>query len=110
LERYTPLQGGTPLKRTTPLRTQSAKRRRENRERRQVLEAKYGTGPIQCEVPGCSRLADDAHEVLTRARGGSITDPDNIRAVCRPCHYEITGEAPWAYELGFLTHSWQAAS
>ena len=109
LERKTPLKQGGNLDRTTPLKAQSQKRQRENRERRTAVTEKYGTGPVWCEVPGCFRLADDAHEVLTRARGGSITDPDNIRAVCRPCHDAITGEAPWAYELGFLKHSWEAS-
>ncbi|MBN6054568.1 hypothetical protein JYK22_21680, partial [Nonomuraea sp. RK-328] len=97
------------LDRSTPLRTQSKKRQAENRERRHVLNAKYGTGPVRCEVPNCTRLADDAHEVLTRARGGSITDPNNIRAVCRPHHDEITfGEPAWAYEQGLKVHSWDA--
>jgi hypothetical protein len=109
LERKTPLKAGGTLDRSTPIRQQSAKRQRENRERKAVLVAKYGTGPVQCEVPWCVRWADDAHEILTRARGGSITDPDNIRAVCRTCHDAITDEAPWAYEIGFLKHSWEAA-
>jgi hypothetical protein len=110
LERKTPLRSTGNLDRSTPIAKQSKKRQRENRERRDVLTAKYGTGPVQCEVPWCGRWADDAHEVLTRARGGSITDPDNIRAVCRPCHDAITGEVPWAYEIGFLKHSWEVAS
>ena len=109
LERKTPLRSTGNLDRSAPIRQQSAKRQRENRERRKVVTEKYGAGPVWCEVPGCFRPADDAHEVLTRARGGSITDPDNIRAVCRPCHDAITAEAPWAYELGFLRHSWEVA-
>lgn len=108
LRRYTPLQGGAPLRRTR-LRPVSAKRRRENRERRAMLEAKYGDGLVVCEVPWCTNLANDPHEPLTRGRGGSITDPDNVRAVCRPCHRVITDEQPaWAYELKFLVHSWEA--
>ena len=110
LERHTPLQGGSPPKRRTPLRPVSIKRQRETRERRRMLEAKYGgTGPVVCEVPWCTNLATDPHEPLTRARGGSITDPDNVRAVCRPCHQVITDRQPaWAYRLGFLVHSWDA--
>ncbi|MER6942541.1 HNH endonuclease signature motif containing protein [Nonomuraea sp. NPDC000554] len=109
LERKTPLRSAGNLERATPLRKQSKKRQQENRERRRVVDAKYGTGLVRCEVPGCTSLADDAHEVLTRARGGSITDPDNIRAVCRPHHDEIGTEPVWAYELGFLRHSWEVA-
>lgn len=109
LERKTPLKAGGNLDRSATLRQQSKKRQAENRERRKVVTAKYGAGPVRCEVPWCTRLADDAHEPLTRARGGSITDPDNIRAVCRPCHDEITDKQPdWAYEIGFLRHSWEA--
>lgn len=109
LERKTPLRAAGNLDRSTSLREQSKKRQRDNRERRKVVTEKYGTGPVRCEVPWCGDLADDAHEPLTRARGGSITDPDNIRAVCRPHHDEIGTEPEWAYELGFLKHSWEVA-
>lgn len=34
--------------------------------------------------------AVDAHEVRSRARGGSPTDRDNIRLLCRTCHTWIT--------------------
>jgi hypothetical protein len=110
LQAKTPINRGESRLARTPIRRQSKKRQAENRERVQVLKAKYGLAPVRCEVPGCVREANDAHEVLTRARGGSITDPDNIRAVCRPHHDEIGAEAPWAYELGFLVHSWEVAS
>jgi hypothetical protein len=99
----------TPLRRRTPIRRISRKRARENTERRAMLQARY-PGITPCEVPYCNRVADDAHEPLTRARGGSITDPANVKAVCRPHHDEITFEEPeWAYRLGFLKHSWEAA-
>lgn len=95
--------------RKTRLRPVSRKRAAEIRERRTMLQAKYPDRPL-CEVPYCNRFAHDAHEPLTRARGGSITDPGNVKAVCRPHHDEITFEEPeWAYELGFLVHSWEAA-
>jgi predicted metal-binding protein len=45
----------------------------------------------------CSGRFDDMHEILSRARGGSITDPDNILLVCRSCHRWVT-ENPWAAE------------
>lgn len=106
LRRRTPLRASTKLHRRTPVRLVSTKRAREIRERRAMLQAKYPSRPL-CEVPFCNRWADDAHEPLTRARGGSITDAQNVKAVCRPHHDEITFEEPeWAYELGFLIHSW----
>lgn len=118
LQRRTPLAAGKPLKqktpldstsglaRVTPLNAMSTKRRRANRVRRDAVYATFGDAP-GCMVPGCPRLADDIHEPLTRARGGSITDPANMAPLCRPHHTEITDTEPaWAYELGLLVHSW----
>lgn len=51
----------------------------------------------------------DAHEVLTRARGGSITDPDNGIATCRSHHDWIHDHPVEAERLGLLAHSWDAA-
>lgn len=92
------------------MRSQSPKRAAQMRQRRKVLGQIVAVRGDRCEVPGCTRRADDAHEVLTRARGGSITDPANIRLVCRPHHDEITFREPaWAYKYGFLRHSWEVA-
>lgn len=67
----------------------------------------------KCYVPWCPLPADDVHEPLTRARGGSITDPANARPLCRGHHDEITfrpeSELQWAYDLQLLIHSWDAA-
>lgn len=137
--RRTPLKAVKPMKRTAglaqgahlPRRTRlapvSAKRQAENRERRAMVAALWPERPL-CVVyalsqdhPGlvpdqvlgrCERWADDVHEPLTRARGGSITDPGNAVPPCRPCHDEVTfrpeSELGWAYELGLLAHSWDA--
>ena len=65
-------------------------------------------------INGCGRWADDVHEPLTRARGGGIADPGNAVPPCRPCHDVLTfrpeSELEWAYELGLLVHSWDAAA
>lgn len=50
----------------------------------------------------CGLYVDDVHEVLSRGRGGSITDPDNCIAVCRPCHDWIGQHPALAQELGLL--------
>lgn len=105
LERRASLTTGTPLARVTPIAPVSKKRRAENRTRRNVAYATFGDAPA-CAAPGCGRLADDVHEPLTRARGGSITDPANMVPLCRPCHTEITLGPAWAYDLGLLVHSW----
>lgn len=106
LERRTPLSSGSSLTQAKPIRQQSKKRKAENRQRRKVVQATFGDQPM-CVVPGCTRWADDVHEPLTRARGGSITDPANMAPLCRPHHHEITFTEPaWAYEIGLLAHSW----
>jgi hypothetical protein len=102
------MKRGTPLKRRTRLRWQSTKRAAENRLRKKVAHAAFGTDPL-CSRPGCTAWAEDCHEPLTRARGGSITDPANMAPLCRPHHNELGSEPAWAYEIGLLKHSWDKA-
>lgn len=71
------------------MRAVSVKRAAENRLRKKVL------AEMVANEPWCARCgvwADvlDGHELLSRARGGSITDPDNIVLLCRPCHDDVT--------------------
>ena len=112
LQRRTPLRARTPLtaktapRRGRPLRQVSKKRAKENRVRAAVIAGLYPERP-RCDC-GCGRLADDVHEILSRARGGSITDGANFAAVARFCHNAITDEAPFGYELGLSVHSWDA--
>lgn len=106
LTRGSELNNGSGLGRTARIRPQSKKRQTENRERRKVVRATFGEQPM-CAAPGCNSWADDVHEPLTRARGGSIADPANMAPLCRPCHDEVTFTEPaWAYEAGLLKHSW----
>ena len=98
--------------RATRLNQVSAKRRAQNRQRRAMVNRLWPDGCPPCFVPWCTRLADDLHEALTRARGGSITDPENAFPLCRQHHDEVTfrpeSELQWAYDLGILIHSWDA--
>lgn len=57
----------------------------------------------------CRVRAADGHEVLTRGRGGSITDPANVMPVCRPCHRLITGEPALADALELTRPSWSTS-
>jgi hypothetical protein len=101
------MRRGAPLRRGGPLPLVSRKRAALIRERRAMLRAKY-PGVTLCEVPYCNEAASDPHEPLTRARGGSTTDPANVRAVCRGHHSELHDTEPeWGYDLGFLAHSWE---
>lgn len=93
------------------LQSVSGKRRAENRERRAMADRLWpdrreGAVMCGCGRPECHRLADDLHEPLSRARGGSITDEDNAVPLARECHDEITRGPEWAYEAGLVRHSW----
>ncbi len=98
--RSKPLVAKTPLTSRTRLAPVSKKRQRENRERTAVLR------PIREAQTWCSRcgvtgVGLDAHEIVSRARGGSITDVENIRLLCRPCHDLITRSPLLAKEEGW---------
>lgn len=111
LLRKTPMRSFSRLARVSipaqrkPLRAMSLKRQTVNRERRRVVEEMCADGPPVCFVPGCGRLADDPHELLSRGRGGSIVDPANIRPVCRTCHNVITTMPAWAEARGYALPS-----
>lgn len=100
------------MKRGGRVNQTSARRRSENEIRRQVVaDIRLNRGPY-CQWPyGCTRIGCDPHEIRTRARGGSITDPDNIVLLCRQHHDHITHTAEGqreGHELGLLKHSWEA--
>lgn len=119
LERRRPLKPGKALtrgrlERRARLSPVSDRRAEENRERRRALEARYGRYPA-CQLgpviaaagypsgaPRCAGDAQDAHEVLTRGRGGSITDLANIVPACRPCHDWVTTHPAEALALGLV--------
>jgi len=103
------LETASGQRRRKPIRPVSRKRAKENLERRRLVREIYGDERPQCARPGCPRLADDIHEILPRARGGSIVDPLIWAPLCRPCHDEATNEAEWAYRAGLLVHSWDEA-
>jgi hypothetical protein len=107
LERRTELRRGDSQLKRTSLRQTSRKRNQENRERRAMANELWPDGRPACAKPDCGRQADDLHEPLTRARQGSITDPDNGVPVCRQHNSELTLEPAWGYELALLVHSWE---
>ncbi len=135
MNRSKPLQAKTALKRgkgisragrlerSAGLAPASKKRQRENRQRRAMVAGMFPERPlcvvyvlfqenpdaVPAEVTSrCGRWADDVHEPLTRARGGSIVDPENAVAPCRPCHNALGLEPAWGYALGLIVHSWSA--
>lgn len=64
------------------------------------------------ERPVCERCqqarSDDVHELLSRARGGSISDESNLAALCRPCHREVTENPAQAALDGWVRSRWSA--
>ena len=90
------------------MKNQSKKMQKTNRTRTKLrLELIKERGPMcEAKIHGhCSFLADDMHEVLPRGRGGSPTDPENIKLVCRNCHTWIGVNPTTATKLGLL-RSW----
>lgn len=129
---------GSGLRTTTglathkPIRQVSNKQAAANRERGRMADALFpgarhgGQDQPLCEVyllsqtlpdtvpaevlKNCRRWGEDLHEPLTRARGGSITNPANATVPCRPCHDAIGLEPAWAYDLDLLKNSWDGAA
>lgn len=97
----------------TPLRRMSKKRKAQIPLRKKVIEEVMDRdrGLCQAALPGLCRVqASDVHEILTRARGGSILDPDNCIALCRPCHSWITDHPGWSRDHGFMISSWTSGA
>lgn len=85
------------------MRQASPKRAKLQRERRALIVAHVGFIPVRCTWPGgCVNEACDPHEPLTRARGGSIVDLDNIVLLCRDHHDWIDQHPTEATALGML--------
>lgn len=98
----------TPLNRKRRLAPRSAKRARLYRTERVPLVAALLEERPVCERCHAAR-STEVHELLSRGRGGSITDPSNCVAVCGPCHSWITTSPAQALAEGWLRNSWEAA-
>lgn len=57
----------------------------------------------------CGKPMADIHEPWTRARGGPIDDPRNMRSVCRKCHDWIHNNPAHAEWSGWLIPSHEGA-
>lgn len=107
LARRSPLKASTPLVRRTPVNPFSKKRVKQNA----VRSAMRPSVPTPCaaQIPGvCWGLGQAFHEILSRARGGSITDSENMAWLCNPCNGYMDDHPNWAVENGWLKHSWEA--
>ena len=95
------------MERRKSIRSVSTKTARRNRLRRafvqEVLEKQPG---CEARLGGCTHRATEVHEILTRARGGSILDRANVVALCHACHSFITVNPTWAFQNGWMLSSW----
>jgi hypothetical protein len=98
----------TPLTRSTPLRYRSKRAEAVYRLRRPLVAHLLAENP-RCQYPACSRPSVDCHELLSRARGGSVLDPANIRCICRPHHDWITTHPAAAAATGWALSRKDAA-
>lgn len=53
-----------------------------------------------CQFPDCTEVFSDMHEVLSRGRGGSPVDPENILLLCREHHHTVTVNPSMAEAAG----------
>lgn len=115
LARRTPLAARSGLARGGALPARSAKTEKVYEARRPlVAEILDSRRWCEAQIPGvCLGQATQVHEVLTRGRGGSILDPDNLLALCGAgpagCHPHITGHPKWADLWGFTLPGWEGA-
>lgn len=89
----------------TRLRFRSKKTEKVYRDERRALVQSMLGNHVPCER--CYRHeATEVHELKSRARGGSITDPENCVALCHTCHRWVTEHPKEARETGWLRNSW----
>ena len=85
----------------------SKKRAILNRQRAKFVKKVLAEVPYcEARLDGCTHRSTDVHEILTRARGGSIIDRKNVAALCRRCHGFITVNPEWSQANGWMLSSW----
>ena len=89
------------------VRYRSPKMARLYVERRRLVARLLDEHPI-CQRC-CARVSTEVHELLSRARGGSILDPGNCVTLCHFCHRWVTETPADATAEGWLKHSWEAS-
>ena len=87
------------------MRPRSRKMAKKYVERRRLVIEILAQFPI-CERCQVAR-STEVHEVLSRARGGSILDKSNCKALCHKCHFWITTNPADAKAQGWLKNSWE---
>jgi hypothetical protein len=93
--------------RTKRINPVSRKRRAQAPARRACIAAVRERSGGRCEFVGmngqrCKQAGDHVHEILSRARGGSITDEANCLDLCWWHHNRVHLNPAWATERGLL--------
>ncbi len=55
---------------------------------------------------GCTWRSVEVHELLSRARGGSIVEDANVASLCHRCHHWVTTEPRLATMAGLQRSRW----
>ena len=87
------------------VRFRSKKRQHLYTQRRPIVVRLLDSFPI-CVRCG-TNPSDDVHEIVSRARGGSILDPKNLVCLCRRCHAWVTTHPQEAEAEGWSAPSWE---
>lgn len=86
------------------MRPRSVKMQRVYVERRRIVEQLLRERP-GCEIrwsEDCTGRATEVDEIVSRARGGSILNPLNLRTTCRSCHANLTRSPAEAERRGLV--------
>ncbi len=63
---------------------------------------------VVAALRGCTWRSTECHELLSRARGGSIVDDSLACALCHTCHRWVTTEPRLATMAGLQRSRWSA--
>lgn len=63
---------------------------------------------VVAALRGCTWRSTEVHEMLSRARGGSIVDDSLACALCHTCHRWVTTEPRLATMAGLQRSRWTA--
>lgn len=63
---------------------------------------------VLAALRGCTWRSTEVHELLSRARGGSIVEDANVISACHRCHAWITTEPRLATMAGLQRSRWSA--
>jgi len=87
------------------MRARSRKMTKIYVERRKLVAELLSLHPIclRCK----EQRSTEVHEILSRARGGSILDKENCAPLCHSCHHWITTNPKDAHAEGWLKNSWE---